>query len=174
VGEVRVLDDLSSGLLANLAGVDVALTEETILGPIHARPRVRWSRRRSPPSCSGLRPRSLDDPLECHQVNATGTLLVLESTRRVGVGHVVLASSASVYGSNPSGSVHEHRRPEPVSPYAASKLAAEGYALAYAHCFGLNVRHSVLQRVLAAAATQSRIRRRDSRLRPPRPCLDLC
>ena len=84
-------------------------------------------------------PRSLADPLATHEVNATGTMMVLEAARRHGMPHVVVASSSSVYGANPALPKREDMAPMPVSPYAASKLATESYALAYGRSFGLPV-----------------------------------
>lgn len=135
VDEVVALDDLSSGLASNLDGVDAALVRGDLVDPevldavlpgssavVHlgARPSV---------------PRSIDDPIASHTANATGTLQVLEGIRRHGIRHVVVASSSSVYGSNPHLPKHEDLATRPVSPYAVSKLATEGYALAYAACF---------------------------------------
>jgi UDP-glucose 4-epimerase len=138
--EVRVIDDLSTGASANLHGLDaVDLVEGTILdGPlleqvfagadsvVHlaARPSV---------------PRSIADPVASHEANATGTVRVLEAARATKVGHVVVASSSSVYGANPTLPKSEDLATLPRSPYAASKLATESYALAYAASFGLDV-----------------------------------
>ena len=138
VDAVVALDDLSTGSRANLDGVEgVELVEGSILDAdlldqvipgadaiIHlaARPSV---------------PRSLIDPMATHRVNATGTLEVLEAARRHGGPQVVVASSSSVYGANPTLPKHEDMAPMPVSPYAVSKLATESYALAYGHSFGL-------------------------------------
>ena len=77
-------------------------------------------------------------PFASHEANATGTLRVLEAARAGGVGHVIVASSSSVYGANPRLPKQEVMKPSPVSPYAASKLAAESYALAWQHSFGLS------------------------------------
>ncbi len=137
---VVALDDLSTGEKANLAGVaGVELVEGSILDDdaldtvlpgasavVHlaARPSV---------------PRSLVDPMASHRTNATGTMTVLEAARRHGGPHVVVASSSSVYGANPALPKHEDMATMPVSPYAASKLATEAYALAYARSFGLDV-----------------------------------
>ena len=84
-------------------------------------------------------PRSLADPMATHQVNVTGTMMVLEAARRQGMPHVVVASSSSVYGANPTLPKREDMVPRPMSPYAASKLAAESYVLSYGHSFGLPV-----------------------------------
>jgi UDP-glucose 4-epimerase len=64
---------------------------------------------------------------------------VLEAARAASVGHIVVASSSSVYGANPALPKREDVCPMPVSPYAASKLAAESYALAWQRSFGLKV-----------------------------------
>jgi UDP-glucose 4-epimerase len=84
-------------------------------------------------------PRSLADPVATHETNATGTLKVLEAARRAGALHVVMASSSSVYGANPTLPKREDLPAMPASPYAASKLAAESYALAYGYSFGLPI-----------------------------------
>jgi len=140
IEEVVALDDLSTGRRENLAGLDgVVLVEGSILDAdllaalvpdaqaiVHlaARPSV---------------PRSLEDPMASHTANATGTMQVLEAARLHGGAQVIVASSSSVYGANPTLPKHEDMVPMPVSPYAASKLAAESYALAYGHSFGLPV-----------------------------------
>ncbi|WP_314094638.1 NAD-dependent epimerase/dehydratase family protein [Microbacterium foliorum] len=82
-------------------------------------------------------PRSLEDPFSTHHVNATGTLNVLEAARRTHVEYVALASSSSVYGSNPVQPKGPYDWVSPMSPYAASKLALESYAGAYSASFGL-------------------------------------
>jgi UDP-glucose 4-epimerase len=77
------------------------------------------------------------DPVASHEANATGTLRVLEAARAAGGLHVVVASSSSVYGANPTLPKHEDLATRPRSPYAASKLATEAYALAYGASYGL-------------------------------------
>ncbi len=84
-------------------------------------------------------PRSIADPVTSHAVNATGTVEVLEAARRAGGPHVVVASSSSVYGANPALPKREDLVTQPLSPYAASKLATESYALAWQHAYGLPV-----------------------------------
>ncbi|WP_169985777.1 NAD-dependent epimerase/dehydratase family protein [Microbispora sp. H10836] len=138
VESVTVLDDLSSGDAANLADVGADLVTGSILdrdllaelvpGATHvihlaARPSV---------------PRSVKDPLASHAVNATGTLHVLEACR-ASRPHVILASSSSVYGDCAEPYKHEDLPTRPLSPYGASKLATEAYALAYAASYDLPV-----------------------------------
>jgi UDP-glucose 4-epimerase len=137
LGEVVGLDDLSTGSLENLEGVDIRLVHGSILdldaladasagcdAIVHlaARPSV---------------PRSIIDPVASHDANATGTVNVLEAARSLSDPLVIVASSSSVYGANPTLPKHEGLVPMPVSPYAASKLATEQYALAWQHSFGV-------------------------------------
>jgi UDP-glucose 4-epimerase len=82
-------------------------------------------------------PRSIAEPRAAHEVNATGTLNVLEAARQAGNLHTIVASSSSVYGANPTLPKHEGLATRPVSPYAASKLAAESYTLAWQHSYDL-------------------------------------
>jgi UDP-glucose 4-epimerase len=139
VDEVVAFDNLSTGDRGNLDGTNCRLVEadlldldaitETVAGAhsvVHlaARPSV---------------PRSLADPLATHAANATGTMHVLEAVRRTGTPHIVVASSSSVYGRNPVLPKRETLKPSPISPYAASKLAGEVYALAYAASFDVSV-----------------------------------
>ncbi|MEV5754564.1 NAD-dependent epimerase/dehydratase family protein [Actinoallomurus sp. NPDC052308] len=138
IDEVVALDDLSTGRVDNLEGSGADLVEGSILDQglvsdvladadavVHlaARPSI---------------PRSLAAPVASHAANATGTLLLLEACRRRSV-HVVAASSSSVYGGVPDLPKHEDLPTRPLSPYGASKLAAEAYVLAYRASFGLPV-----------------------------------
>jgi UDP-glucose 4-epimerase len=84
-------------------------------------------------------PASIAEPVLSHEVNATGTVRVLEGMRRHGVPHVSVASSSAVYGPSPVMPKVEDLAPMPVSPYASSKLATEQYALAWGASYGLGV-----------------------------------
>ena len=88
---------------------------------------------------AGVRP-SIQDPIGYHRVNVTGTLKLLELARRRNVWNFVLASSSSVYGEDPDVPWKEKERGLlPISPYAATKLAAEGFAQVYAHLHGMKI-----------------------------------
>lgn len=132
-----VLDDLSTGLVENVETTSAEVIIGSITDPdaldrafrdaeaiIHlaARPSV---------------PRSIADPMATHTVNATGTLLALEAARRADCRHFILASSSSVYGASGRLPRREGDVAIPLSPYAASKLAAESYVQAYAGSFGI-------------------------------------
>jgi len=77
-------------------------------------------------------PRSVEKPLESHQATARGTLAALAAAETAGVRRLVFASSSSVYGDTPTLPKHERMPPQPLSPYAAAKLAGEMYASAWA------------------------------------------
>jgi UDP-glucose 4-epimerase len=137
---VSAVDDLSTGSRVNVPHdasvrfVEGSILDASLLGRtldgcdavVHlaARPSV---------------PRSIKDPSATHEVNATGTLRLLEAVRRAGNPHLVVASSSSVYGANPTLPKSEDLATAPLSPYAVSKLATESYALAYQECFNVPV-----------------------------------
>jgi UDP-glucose 4-epimerase len=139
VSEVVVVDDLSTGSLVNIAGLPVRFVEGSILDAALLDQAFDGVSAIVHLAAIPSVPRSVAEPLRSHEANATGTLEVLEAARRAGGPQVIVASSSSVYGSNPQLPKSEDMRPIPMSPYAVSKLAAESYALAYADCYGLDV-----------------------------------
>ena len=137
--EVRVLDDWSTGNPENLAGLEG--TVEILAGDIRDEDLIMRA-------VSGVelvyhlaaRPsvaRSVADPHTSHSVNATGSLSVLVAARDAGVRRVVYASSSSIYGDTPVLPKDEEMPVNPLSPYAASKLAGESYCRAFTNSFGL-------------------------------------
>lgn len=82
-------------------------------------------------------PESVREPDECVRNNVNGTLNVLHAAAKHGVKKVVFASSAAVYGDNPDVPKTEDMLPEPLSPYAVTKLDGEHYIRFYNHQFGL-------------------------------------
>lgn len=137
--DVVVVDDLSTGLRDNLRELDVELLEGTILDAALLDRAMRDATAVVHLAARPSVPRSIADPVASHLANATGTVEVLEAARRAGDLHVIVASSSSVYGANPTLPKREDLVAMPLSPYAASKLATESYALAYQHSFGLPV-----------------------------------
>ena len=82
---------------------------------------------------------SVDDPRSCYETNVLGTLNLLELCREFGVGKFILASTSSVYGSRATGPISEEASSSrPLSPYAASKSAAESLLHSYHHLHGLD------------------------------------
>lgn len=136
-GEVRILDDLSTGRLENLDGLNVRFVEGSILDYDLLRELTQGIDSVIHLAAIGSVPRSVNAPRPTHEANTTGTLNVLEAARDVGVEHVVVASSSSVYGSNPALPKSEYDWTRPMSPYGVSKHATEGYAIAYNFSYGM-------------------------------------
>jgi UDP-glucose 4-epimerase len=139
--EVRVLDNLSSGHLANLADVRDRIT--FVEGDIRDRPMLTTL-------CEGVDyilhqaavpsvPRSVKDPWTSNDANVTGTLNVFLAARDAGVRRVVAASSSSVYGESKVLPKHEGMRPAPISPYAITKYVAELYGAVFKETFGMEI-----------------------------------
>jgi len=140
VERVVVLDNFSTGRADNLTGLDgVEVVEGSILDADLLGRVFQGTDAVVHLAARASVPRSLEDPVATHEANVTGTLRVLEAARHAGGAHVVVASSSSVYGANRSLPAGEDLAPLPLSPYAASKLAAEGYSLSYGNSFGLPV-----------------------------------
>lgn len=137
LAEVVVIDDLSTGHAANLAGTRARFIEGSVLDEAALNEAMKGVTSVIHLGALGSVPRSVARPLPSHHANATGTLCVLESARLSGVEHVVVASSSSVYGSNPVLPKSETDWTRPMSPYAASKLAAESYTLAYGRTYAM-------------------------------------
>jgi UDP-glucose 4-epimerase len=72
-------------------------------------------------------PESMAKPIECNEINATGTLVVLEEAAKAGVKKLVFSTSAAIYGDNPAVPKVETMLAEPKSPYAITKLDGEFY-----------------------------------------------
>ncbi|BCB83839.1 NAD-dependent epimerase/dehydratase family protein [Phytohabitans suffuscus] len=137
VGRVTVFDDLSTGLLSTLVGLDVDLVEGSVLDEAVLSSAVAGQDAVVHLAALPSVPRSVRDPLATHHANATGTLHVLQAAVRHGVGHVVVASSSSVYGANTALPKRELGWQRPMSPYAVSKQCTEAYTLAYQYTYGL-------------------------------------
>jgi nucleoside-diphosphate-sugar epimerase len=144
---VRVLDDLSSGRRENLAhhrpggrgsGARVELLEAGLADAGACRA-----------ACEGVEvvyhqaaqvsvPRSIEQPEESYETNVMGTLRMLEGARRAGVRRFLLAASSAAYGDAPSLPKREDLPPEPLSPYASGKLAAEELLRVWSRVHGLS------------------------------------
>jgi UDP-glucose 4-epimerase len=139
-GRIVALDDLSTGRRENLDDVaSVELLEGSVLDEHLLAAAFESADAVVHLAALPSVPRSIEDPVGTYRANVTGTLNVLEAARRAGGTFVVVASSSSVYGANPALPKREDMAPMPASPYAASKVAAEAYALSYARAFDLPV-----------------------------------
>lgn len=134
--DVLVFDNLSTGSRDNLAGIDARLIVGDIRDGEALEQTMQGVERVFHLAAMISVPVSMEQPQECYAINLQGSLNVLESARRAGVGRVVLSSSAAVYGGL-EGEVSEDSPLHPVSPYAASKLAMEQAAALYAEVYAL-------------------------------------
>lgn len=82
-------------------------------------------------------PRSVQDPITSNEINVQGTLNVLEAARQNRVERVVFSSSSSVYGDSPVLPKREDLQPNPLSPYAVTKLTGEQYCQVFYKIYGL-------------------------------------
>jgi UDP-glucose 4-epimerase len=139
--DVRVLDNFSTGSRANLAGLEGHV--ELVEGDLRSYERVHTAVRGveivlhqgALPSV----PRSVQDPLTTTAVNVEGTLNVLLAARDEGIRRVVNASSSSVYGNGGSLPRTESQLPDPISPYAVAKLAAERFGTSFSRVYGMEI-----------------------------------
>jgi UDP-glucose 4-epimerase len=83
-------------------------------------------------------PRSVQEPLLAHESGPTATIQMLEAARLAGVRRFLFAASSSAYGNTAELPKHEGMLPQPLSPYAAAKLAGEHYVRVYAQTMGLD------------------------------------
>lgn len=132
--DVVVFDDLSTGLISNVDQSDCTFINASIADPTALHGALKDCQTIFHLAARGSVPRSIKNPVATHAVNATGTLNVLEVARSSGA-HVIFSSSSSVYGRNMQLPKDESMWLGPMTPYAASKLAAEGYVQAYASAY---------------------------------------
>ena len=139
--DVRVLDNFSTGSRANLAGLenDVQLVEGDLRSYERVHAAVRGAEVVFHQGALPSVPRSVQDPLTTTAVNVEGTLNVLLAARDEGVRRIVNASSSSVYGDTGSLPRTESQAPDPISPYAVAKLAAERFCTSFSRVYGMEI-----------------------------------
>lgn len=138
-GRVRGLDNFSTGKRENISEIlgrvdfrELDLADASALGNV----------------CEGVDyvlhqaaipsvPRSVADPVTTHMANVNGTLNLLLAARDAKVKRVIFASSSSIYGDTPTLPKHERMLPDPISPYAVSKLSGEMYMKSFYRVYGL-------------------------------------
>jgi nucleoside-diphosphate-sugar epimerase len=137
---VVVLDNFATGRRENLArfAEDIEVVEGDMRSYERVHTAVRGCEVVFHQAALPSVPRSVQDPLTSTEANVTGTLNVLLNARDGGVRRVIFASSSSIYGANPDLPKRETMAALPLSPYAVSKLAGEGYCRSFAHVYGLD------------------------------------
>jgi len=134
---VRVLDNLSTGDEAHLAGVDAELVKgdirdvDALDGALDGVDAIIHL------AAAGSVVGSVQDPVGNFESNVLGTFRVLDAARRAGVKRIAVASTGGALIGDANPPVNEQSLPKPLSPYGASKLAGEGYAHAFAKTYGL-------------------------------------
>jgi len=139
--DVTVLDDFSTGRFDNIAhleGRQLRVAEGDVRQMKHVEKAIAGAQfvlhHAALPSVA----RSVEDPIASNAVNVDGTLNVLVAARAAKtVKRVVYASSSSAYGDTPTLPKIESMAPQPLSPYAVSKLAGEHYCRAFFLNYGL-------------------------------------
>lgn len=136
---VRVLDNFSTGALANLDRVrgQVHILDGDITDLETVRTAMKGVDLVFHQAALASVPRSIANPLATHHACVTGTLHVLWAAREAGVRRVVYAASSSAYGGSRKLPKQEDDPTLPLSPYAVAKLAGEHYCAAFAEVYGL-------------------------------------
>ena len=138
-GRVRVIDNFSTGKKENIKGLDIELIEADIRNPEKVKNACRGIdcifHLAAIPSVT----RSLKNPLPTNEVNVEGTLNLLIAAKENNVKRFVYSSSSSVYGENQKLPKKESMSPDPISPYAVSKLAGEYYCRLFSKLYYLEV-----------------------------------
>jgi nucleoside-diphosphate-sugar epimerase len=137
--EVRGIDNLATGFVSNLAGLETAIRffEADILDADVLREACNGVDFVLHEAALGSVPRSLEDPARSNRANVDGTLAVLIAAREARVKRVVYASSSSAYGNTPTLPKHEAMPADPISPYAVSKYSGELYVRSFHRVFGV-------------------------------------
>jgi len=137
---VRVVDNFSTGLRANLAQVRgrIELLEGDLADEAVAREGAVGADYILHQAAIPSVPRSIEDPVSSNRANVTATLNLLVAARDAGVTRFVYASSSSAYGDSETLPKVETQPDNPISPYALTKLAGEKYAVIFHRIYGLS------------------------------------
>lgn len=136
--EIRVLDNLRSGYSRNLQGLEHTFIHGSVTDPETVAKAVSGVDYIFHLAALVSVPQSIEQPLETVDINVTGHLNILEAASSSGVKKLVFASSAAIYGDNPTVPKTEDMLPDPKSPYAITKLDGEYYLNLYQQLGKLN------------------------------------
>jgi|WetSurMetagenome_2_1015567.scaffolds.fasta_scaffold86156_1 UDP-glucose 4-epimerase len=139
--ELIILDNLFSGNIENIQPFLQKKNVEFVQGSITDLPLLR----KTSEGVDGIFHeaaiasvhQSVQNPLNTHDINSTGTLNVLIAAEECGVKKIILASSAAIYGDHPLLPKREDMIPIPLSPYAVSKLTGEYYCSVFSQLYGV-------------------------------------
>jgi nucleoside-diphosphate-sugar epimerase len=136
---VRVLDDFSSGRRENIESLPgaVELVEGTIVDPATVTGAMRGVQTVFHQAAIPSVVRSVEDPPATMLAGVQGTTNVLDAARRAGVRRVIFAASSAAYGDTPTLPKIETMEPQPLSPYASSKLTGEHLMRIFAQLYGI-------------------------------------
>ena len=136
---VRVIDDLSTGSLDNLAGVsdEIDFIEGDMADWEQTQKAVEGADYIFHQAAIPSVVLSVEDPAASNRTNVVGTLNLLTAAKDAGVKRVVYASSCAVYGDSSNSKNDEEILPKPLSPYAVTKLAGEYYCQVFQQVYGL-------------------------------------
>src|SRR5262245_38060568 len=129
--EVRVLDNLRSGLKSNLSGLYCQFMVGSVLDRDLVREAMTGVDFVFHLAAIASVQESMQKPNECAEINTRGTVIVLEEAARAGVKKLIFSSSAAIYGDNPTNPKIESMPAEPKSPYATSKYEAERHCRSF-------------------------------------------
>lgn len=125
--EVIIVDDLSTGNEANIRGFEIEFVKGSVTDLDLLRKVFKGADYVFHQAAIPSVPRSIKDPVSTNEANVTGTLNVLIAARDCSVKKVIFASSSSAYGDTPELPKREVMNPNPLSPYAVTKLVGEYY-----------------------------------------------
>ena len=135
--EVIIVDDLSTGNDANIRGLEIELVKGSVTDLDLLRKIFEGADYVFHQAAIPSVPRSIKDPVSTNEANVTGTLKVLIAARDCSVKKVIFASSSSAYGDTPELPKREDMNPNPLSPYAVTKLIGEFYCNVFDEVYDL-------------------------------------
>jgi len=136
---VKVIDNLSTGNLKNLDSVidNIEFIEDDIYRSNKLEEYLKdvdiIFHQAALPSVQ----RSIDNPIETHNNNCTATIRLLTAAKNTGVKKIIYAASSSAYGNRKEDYKVEYMKPQPLSPYAATKLVGEYYMKVFSHVYDI-------------------------------------
>ena len=135
--EVIIVDDLSTGNEANISGFEIELVKGSVTDLDLLRKIFEGADYVFHQAAIPSVPRSIKDPVRTNEANVTGTLNVLIAARDGDVKKLIFASSSSAYGDTPELPKREDMNPNPLSPYAVTKLIGEYYCNVFGEVYDL-------------------------------------